>query len=114
MMTGATPSTAIGYSDRPAPQRMIPRAWRPLTLRGFATVKLTIGLKVRDVPVRLGPNGPRTSLPAKPLKGRPQTRSERPGAPHAGPRQNGKALCDRFSAAVVDLDRVNYPGALEG
>lgn len=91
------------------------RALAKGSLRGFATVKLPIGLILRDMPVFTGDRGPWVSLPRKQI-------ANRDGTPKLG--QNGKPvyqalvewetreLSDGFSDAVVALIRALYPGAL--
>jgi hypothetical protein len=95
-------------------------AWRPLTkgaLRGFATVELPIGLTISDCPVLISHGKTWASMPAKPIL-------DRDGRQKAD--ANGKAsyasilswrdrdLADRWSAAVVDLVRAEYPDAIDG
>ena len=103
-----------------APRQMRLVGWRPIakgSLRGFAVVELPIGLKIHDIPVFIGTNGPWASLPNKP-------QIDRDGRQKVG--ANGKAafspilewrdkdLRDRFSEAVVGLVRDAHPDALEG
>jgi hypothetical protein len=118
MMTGATPATAAGFGDRPAPRRMILRAWRLLiknTLRGFAAVELRNGLRIRDISVHVHQNG--TAWAGMP--GKPQLEDGRVKVDaHGKPRYSAivdwrdKALRERFSAAVVELVRAHHPGDL--
>lgn len=93
--------------------------WRPLiknSLRGFAEVELPIGLRISDILVLVGRNGPWASLPSKPIL-------DRDGAQKRA--ANGKLqyapilawrdreLSDRFSAAVVELVQRQHPEALD-
>ena len=92
--------------------------WRPLiknSLRGFASVALPCGLKIRDIPVLLGRNGPWASLPNKSLlDNNGQQKRDANGKPAyvAILKWRDRELSDRFSAAVVELIRSQHPDAL--
>jgi hypothetical protein len=107
------------WGPRPA-TRMRLLAWRPTvknSLRGFADLKLPIGLKIHDVPVWLGPNGAWASLPSKPQidkQGRQKVDANDRGLYVPLLEWRDKALRDRFSAAVVALVCAAHPDALEG
>lgn len=87
------------------------------SLRGFATVKMSNGLIIKDISVLTGRNGPWCSMPAKPVFGTD-------GKPKIG--TNGRPLYtsilewrdrdlqDKFSAAVIDLILAQYPNAFDG
>ena len=91
--------------------------WRPLvknSLRGFATVALPCGLKIRDIPVLLGRNGPWASLPNKPLlDNNGQQKRDANGKPAyvAILEWRDREVSDRFSSAVVELIRSQHPDA---
>jgi hypothetical protein len=88
------------------------------SLRGFATVELPMGLRILDLPVLVGRNGPWVNMPAKPQVDRDGGQQKRD--------VNGKLayvailewrdrdLANRFSNAVIDLVRAAHPDALEG
>jgi len=62
--------TAVGFGDRPPPQRMRLRNWRPClrnTLRGFANVALPNGLQIDEIAVHVRRGRARASLPARPM-----------------------------------------------
>jgi hypothetical protein len=95
-------------------------AWKAVAkgkLAGFATVQLPIGLKLINCPVFVGPNGPWTALPSKPLLdggGRQRTDASGKRAFEPVLEWRDRSLSDRFSAALVELVRRERPGVLEG
>ena len=102
-----------------APRQMRLVGWRPVakgSLRGFAVVELPIGLKIHDIPVFIGKNGPWASLPSKPQIDRDGRQKVANGKAAFSPvlEWQSRELSDRFSAAVVSLVRDAHPGALEG
>ena len=112
--------SAIAGANSGAPPRQLRLvAWRPLrkgSLRGFATIRLPIGLTIRDCPVLVGRNGAWATLPGKPqidAEGR-QKKDVNGKALYAAVLEwEDRALNDRFSAAVVSAVRRHYPGDLE-
>jgi hypothetical protein len=114
---------AATWRARPAPAPERPRmrlvTWKPLikgSLRGIATIELPIGLKLIDCPLLIGPNGPRASLPSKPVLDREGRHAKPDGKPQFAPvlEWRSRELGDRFSAAVVALVRAAHPDALDG
>jgi hypothetical protein len=83
-------------------------------LRGFATVELPIGLRIRDVPVFVGANGAFAALPRKPSLDRERRQRTIGGALAYEPvlEWRSRDLADRFAAAVVDLVRQAHPDAI--
>ena len=113
-------ATAGAYSGSPAPPRQLRLvAWRPLkkgSLRGFATIRLPIGLTIRDCPVLIGRNGAWATLPGKPqidAEGRHKKDVSGKAAYVAILEWDDRALNNRFSAAVVSAVRRTHPGDLE-
>jgi len=112
-------AAAVGFGGKPAPRRMILRAWRPMikgALRGFATVELPIGLKIHDVPVLTGANGPWANLPSKPWvekDGRQKIGADGKALYSVVVEWRDKALRDAFSAAVIGLVRAAHPDAFD-
>jgi hypothetical protein len=84
------------------------------SLRGFAKVKLPIGLKLIDCSILVGSNGPWTSLPSKPVLYREGRHIKLDGKPQFAPvlEWPSRDLADRFSAAVVAMVRAAHPEAL--
>jgi hypothetical protein len=101
-----------------APRQMRLVGWRPLTkgsLRGFASIELPIGLKIFDVPVLVGKNGPWASLPSKPQidrEGRQKTGADGKAAFSPVLEWRDRDLANRFSEAVVALVLAQHPDAL--
>ena len=93
-------------------------SFRPLNkngLRGFATVELSIGLRLIDLPIFVGANGPWAALPRKAkLDAERRQKTGADGRPVFEPVADwsSRDLADKFSAAVVDLVRAQHPGAL--
>lgn len=111
---------AFGYGDRPAPRQLRLVSWTPIAkgaLRGFATVELLpIGLKVIDVPILVGTNGPWAALPAKPEFDREGRRKlDINGKPTWSPVLTWRTrdFANRFSDAVVAAVRQAHPGDLD-
>jgi hypothetical protein len=95
-------------------------ARRPLikgALRGFVTVRLSIGLEIVDCPV-LASNGKTwANLPAKPVLDRDgRQKNDVNGKPAytAILQWRERELSDRFSEVVIDAIRRMHPGALDG
>ena len=94
-------------------------SWRPFiknSLRGFAEVELPSGLRISDIPVLVGRNGPWASLPSKPILDRDGAQKrDANGKPQYAPilAWRDRELSDRFSAAVIELVRAANPGALD-
>jgi hypothetical protein len=113
-MWGAPPDAA------PARPKMQLVSWKPVvrgSLRGFATVALPIGLKIHDVPVLVGKNGPWASLPCKPQidrDGRQKTDANGKAAFATVLEWRTRQLSERFSEAVVALVRAAHSGDLDG
>lgn len=70
MMSAPDAATAVGFGDSPAPRQLRLISWNHVSkgqLRGWATVEITsIGLRIVDVPVLIGRDGPWATLPEKP------------------------------------------------
>jgi hypothetical protein len=115
---------AAAWGDPIPPVAERPRmklvGWKPIrkgNLVGFATVELSIGLKLIDCPVFVGSNGAWAGLPAKARvdkdgRQRPDANGKRAFEPALAWRN--RDLSDRFSAALVELIRRESPGVLEG
>jgi len=94
-------------------------SWRPVrkgSLRGFATVRLAIGLTIRDCPVLVGRNGAWATLPGKPqidAEGRHKKDVNGKPAYVCILEWDSRALSDRFSNGVVSAVRRRCPGDLE-
>ena len=96
-------------------------SFRPMVkgaLRGFATVELTIGLKIHDVAILVGRNGGAwANLPTKPQLD--QDRRQKIGG-DAKPAYSAilewrdRDTANHFSAAVVALVSAQHPDALDG
>ena len=115
-----TAAQAVGFGDKPsAPSRMRLISFRSFvkgSLRGFATVQLPIGLTIEDCPVFVGRNSAWAALPAKPVLDRDGRQVKPDGKPQyaAVLKWRDRDLNDRFSTAVVELVRQDYPAALNG
>jgi hypothetical protein len=97
---------------------MVLRSWRPMprnTLAGFADIELLNGLQIDDVAVHIRERRAWANLPARPMldEAGQALRDDR-GKVRYAPilRWRTRDLGDRFSAAVVELVRTAYPGAL--
>jgi hypothetical protein len=100
-------------------QHLTLSAFKPLVkgaLRGFATIRLPIGLIIADVPVYTSHGRTWASLPSKPIL----DRDGRHVADESGKKQYApllqwanRATADRWSAAVIDLVRAAHPDALK-
>lgn len=93
-------------------------SFKPLrknTLRGFATVELPIGLKISDIPILIGKNGPWAALPSKPQVGPDGAQRRDNGKPLYVPilEWRDRELSNRFSNAVIELVREAEPDALD-
>lgn len=119
MMTAPDAAIAAGYGDRPAPRQLRLIRWTPIVkgaLRGFATVELPIGLRVIDIPILVGTNGPWAALPAKPELDRDSRRKlDINGKPTWSPvlEWRTRELANKFSDAVVAAVRQAHPGDLD-
>jgi hypothetical protein len=85
-------------------------------LRGFAVVELAIGLRLHDVAIFTGPNGPWAALPTKAQLDRERRQKlGADGKPAFAPvaEWRTRELADRFSAAVLQLVRQAYPDELD-
>ncbi len=108
---------AIAWADKPAPQGMVLPTFQPLTkgkLRGFATVELTCGLVLIDLPVFIDRDGPWAALPRKAvLDAERSQKLDANGQPSFQPvaEWRSRDLADRFSAAAIELV---HSGALDG
>jgi hypothetical protein len=114
-------ATAAGWGDRPPPRRMRLISWRPVRsgkLLGFASVELLgIGLRLFELPLFAGTNGPWAALPRKArLDREKRQRLDANGSPEFEPVAEWKdrASADAFSAAVISVIRAAYPDALDG
>src|SRR4051795_7535549 len=86
------------------------------SLRGFATVRLPIGLTIADIQVCTSHGKTWAALPSKPVIDRDGRHVEK-----VGKRQyvsmlswSDRATADRWSADVVELVRAAHPDALAG
>lgn len=119
MMTAPDAATAVGYGDRPAPRQLRLISWKPIVrgaLRGFATVELPIGLRIIDIPVMIGSNGPWATLPSKPeLDSEGHRKLDINGKPTWAPvlEWRTRELRERFADAVVALVRQAHPGDID-
>jgi hypothetical protein len=101
-------------------RRMELVAFTPLrrgTLRGFALVRLPIGLEIADCPVHHHPGGRCwAALPSKPMIDAGGRHVEKGGKRQYIPilKWTDRAVSDRWSDAVVELVREEYPDALDG
>lgn len=98
--------------------RMSLEAFRPLAkgaLRGFATVRLPIGLTIADIPVCVSHGKAWAALPSKPVLDRDGRHVEENGKRKYAPilQWSDRGTSDRWSAAVVALVRQQYPDALD-
>lgn len=85
------------------------------SLRGFATVELSIGLTIEDCPVLIGRAGAWATLPGRPVLDRDgrQVRADGRVQFAAILKWRDRELQNRFSAAVVELIRAHNPAALD-
>ena len=120
MTAAVDAATAVGYGDRPTPRQLRLVSWKPLlrgSLRGFATVEISaIGLRIIDVPVLTGSNGPWATLPSKPeLDSEGRRKHDINGKPTWAPviEWKSRALREGFSEAVVAAVRRAHPGDLD-
>src|SRR4051812_20712850 len=98
-------------TDRPRLRLISFKPLRKNSLIGFASVELPMGLKLFDSPVLTSNGKTRASLPSKPVLGADGKQVE-----VYGKRQyasilewRDRDLSDRFSQAVVDAVRAEYP-----
>jgi hypothetical protein len=103
-----------------AEKRMRLVGWRPLRqgkLYGFAEVELPIGLRVAEIPVLRGSEGPWTALPGKPVLER-DGRTMRLDADGKVVYRDllawrSRRLREAFSDRVVALVRSAYPADID-
>jgi hypothetical protein len=83
-------------------------------LVGFATVELSIGLTIHDVAVCESHGKAWAGLPGKPVLDRDgrHVKTNDKGQYVAILKWRDRALSDRFSDAVIELVRAQYPAAL--
>jgi hypothetical protein len=96
---------------------MVLESFKPIvkgSLRGFATVRLPIGLVVADIPICTSHGKTWGSLPSKPILDREGRHVEEGGKKKYAPilQWADRATADRWSAAVVELVRQHHPDAL--
>jgi hypothetical protein len=108
-----------GRTDAVDCPRMTLEAFKPLVkgaLRGFATVRLPIGLVIADVPICTSHGKVWASLPSKPILDRDGRHVEDGGKKkYASILQwKDRDTADRWSAVVVELVRRAHPDALNG
>jgi hypothetical protein len=120
MMPAANSATAFGFGDRPAPRQLRLISWKHVPrgqLRGWATIEITsIGLRIVDVPVLIGRDGPWATLPEKPALDRDGKRKlDINGKPEWATVLEWKSreLRQGFSDAVVAAVRRAHPGDLD-
>lgn len=97
---------------------MVLESFRPVvkgSLRGFATVRLPIGLTISDIPVCASHGKVWASLPSKPTLDRDGRHIAEGGKKKYAPilQWNDRVTTDRWSAAVVDLVRQQHPEVLD-
>jgi hypothetical protein len=100
-----------GIEDR---RGMRLEAFRPMVkgpLRGFATVRLPIGLVIADIPVCTSHGKLWATLPSKPILDRDGRHIEENGKRKYAPllQWADRATADKWSAAVVALVRERHP-----
>lgn len=101
---------------RPRMQLVAFKTVRKGTLRGFAMVRLPIGLEIADCPVHRHPGGRCwAALPSKPILDPHGHHLEKGGRRQYVPilTWGDRAVADRWSDAVVELVRAEHPEALE-
>jgi hypothetical protein len=121
MMSTLDVATAIGFGGKPAPRQLRLITWKPLPFRkgalcGFASVELPNGLRILDMPVLAGRNGPWAALPAKPELDRDgRRRIDINGKPTWAPvlEWRTRELGDRFSEAVIAAVRLAHADDLD-
>jgi hypothetical protein len=104
---------------QPEQKRMRLLSWKPLvknSLRGFATIQLSIGLKLVDCPVLVTNGKAWAGLPSKPVLDRDGKHAKPDGKPQYSAVVEWKSwdLSERFSQAVVELVRAEHPDDLGG
>lgn len=116
-MLNALPSQINQAPDRPPLRLLTFKAVRKGTLRGFASVKLPIGLVINDIPVNQAGNGKAWAmLPGKPMVDRDGNlvRDDRGHLRYSPVVEWGTSeLRETFSQRVVGLVRAEYPEALD-
>ena len=119
-MSAPDAAIAVGYGDKPPSRQLRLISWKPLprgNLRGFATVEISaIGLRLIDVAILTGSNGPWAALPSKPELDRDGRRKvDINGKPIYTPvlEWRTREISDRFSAAVIAAVRQAHPGDLD-
>lgn len=121
-MSGLAPNVAVAaaWGDRPPTRRMRIRKWPPFRsgqTRGFVAIELPSGTIFIGLRLMTGKSGPWVAMPA-------QRQLDREGNPRRD--ANGKAMssqiiefrnratADKFTAAVLEALRREYPDALDG
>jgi hypothetical protein len=104
-----------GIDDR---RGMRLEAFRPMvkgSLRGFATVRLSIGLVIADIPVCTSHGKVWASLPSKPILDRDGRHAEEGGKKKYVPILvwSDRVTADKWSDAVVARVREQHPDALD-
>ena len=94
-------------------------AFKPMvkgTLRGFATVRLSIGLTIADIAVCTSHGKVWAALPSKPVLGPDGRHIEKAGKKQYAAilQWADRATADRWSVAVVELVRAAHPDVLVG
>src|SRR4051812_33969391 len=106
----------VAETDRP---RMSLEAFKPVfkgTLRGFATVRLLIGLVIADIPVCTSHGKTWASLPSKPIldaDGRYMVDASGKKRYASILQWSDRATANRWSANIVALVRAAHPDALD-
>ena len=114
-------SVSNSTNSRPAPEpreRMCLEAFKPIvkgSLRGYATVRLPIGLTIADIPVCTSHGKTWASLPSKPILDADARHRvvEEGGKKRYAVSWPDRATAGRWSAAAVELVRQHHPGALD-
>ena len=97
--------------DRPRMRLEGFKALRKGSLLGFASIRLPNGLTVADCPIFMSHEKCWASLPSKPVLDREGRHVEQAGKKRYASilSWDDRATADRWSAAVVDLVREQYP-----
>lgn len=113
-------ATAIGFGDRLQPRKLKVWKWTPVrrgALAGFASVELSIGLRLFDLPVfSSGKSGPWVGLPRRPQLDRERRqRIDINGNPEFElvAEWRDRATSEAFSRAVLAELLAKFPDALD-
>jgi hypothetical protein len=119
-MTAPDAATAFGFGDRPASRQIRLISWKPIVrgqLRGFASIEiLSIGLRIIDIPVLIGSNGPWATLPQKPeFDSEGRRRLDINGKPTWSPvlEWRTRDIRDKFSEGIIAAIRQAHPDDLD-